>query len=99
NTTRARTHRTPAKPNKKPEPTPPPTEYTPDGIPKTGAASVIVVDANNSQIMYEKNANEVRAAASTQKLLTALIIAERGLLDQPVAVQTIDTMADPVKLN
>src|SRR5213082_2950000 len=97
--TRARSHRTHAKPKQTPESTPAPTEYTPDGIPKTGAASVIVVDANNGQIMYEKNADAVRAAASTQKLLTALIIAERGLLDQPVAVQTIDTMADPVKLN
>src|SRR5881398_2825957 len=97
--TRARSHRTHARPKETPESTPAPTEYTPDGIPKTGAASVIVVDANSGQIMYEKNADAVRAAASTQKLLTALIIAERGLLDQPVAVQTIDTMADPVKLN
>src|SRR5438034_10909686 len=97
--TRARSHRTHAKPKEKPESTPAPTEYTPDGIPKTGAASVIVVDANSGQIMYEKNADAVRAAASTQKLLTALIIAERGLLDQPVAVQTLDTMADPVNLN
>jgi len=97
--TRARSHRTHAKPKQTPESTPAPTEYTPDGIPKTGAASVIVVDANNGQILYEKNADEVRAAASTQKLLTALIVAEHGFLDQPVTVQTVDTMADPVKLN
>src|SRR5207237_9433025 len=50
-------------------------------------------------ILYEKNADEVRAAASTQKLLTALIVAEHGFLDQPVTVQAVDTMADPVKLN
>src|SRR5207248_4256138 len=97
--TRARSHRTHAKPKQTPESTPAPTEYTPDGIPKTGAASVIVVDANNGQILYEKNADEVRAAASTQKLLTALIVAERGSLDQPVTVQHVDTLADPVKLN
>src|SRR5438477_8999537 len=97
--TRARSHRKHAKPKETPESTPAPTEYTPNGIPKTGAASVIVVDANNGQILYEKNADEVRAAASTQKLLTALIIAEHGFLDQPVVVQTIDTMAEPVKLN
>jgi len=48
--TRARSHRTHAKPKEKPESTPAPTEYTPDGIPKTGAASVIVVDANSGQI-------------------------------------------------
>jgi D-alanyl-D-alanine carboxypeptidase (penicillin-binding protein 5/6) len=57
------------------------------------------VDANNGQTLYEKNPDEIRAAASTQKLLTALIIAERGFLDQPVTVQTVDTMAEPVKLN
>jgi serine-type D-Ala-D-Ala carboxypeptidase (penicillin-binding protein 5/6) len=81
------------------ERTPAPTDYTPDGIPKTNAASVIVVDANTGKTLYEKNADQIRAPASTQKLLTALIVAERGFLDQPVTVQQIDTMADPVKLN
>src|SRR6266567_4169910 len=97
--TRARSHRTHAKPKETPESFPAPTEYTPEGIPKTGAASVIVVDANTGQTLYEKNADQTRAAASTQKLLTALIVSERGFLDQPVTVQQIDTMADPVKLN
>jgi len=75
------------------------TEYTPDGIPKTTAASVIVVDANTGQTLYEKNADQIRAPASTQKLLTGLIVAEHGFLDQPVTVQPVDTLADPVKLN
>jgi len=75
------------------------TEYTPEGIPKTSAASVIVVDANTGKILYEKNPDQVRPPASTQKLLTALIVAESGFLDRPVTVQPIDTMADPVKLN
>jgi D-alanyl-D-alanine carboxypeptidase (penicillin-binding protein 5/6) len=74
-------------------------EYTSDGIPKTGAASVIVVNANTGQTLYEKNPDQIRAPASTQKLLTALIIAESGFLDRPVTVQKIDTMAEPVKLN
>jgi len=97
--THIRARRTHPKPKQTPESTPAPAEYAPDGIPKTGAASVIVVDANTGQTLYEKNADDVRAAASTQKLLTALIIAEHGFLDQPVVVQTIDTMAEPVKLN
>ena len=97
--TRARSHRTHAKPKQTPESAPAPTEFTPEGIPKTGAASVIVVDAHSGQTLYEKNADQIRAAASTQKLLTALIVAERGFLDQPVTVQPIDTMAEPVKLN
>jgi D-alanyl-D-alanine carboxypeptidase (penicillin-binding protein 5/6) len=40
----------------------------------------------------------VRQAASTQKLLTALIVAETGFLDRPVTVQSVDGMCDPVKL-
>src|SRR6478609_3303762 len=70
----------------------------PDSIPKTSAASVIIVDANSGRILYEKNPDQVRQAASTQKLLTALIVAETGFLDRPVTVQSVDTMCDPVKL-
>ena len=69
------------------------------GVPNTGARSVMMIDARSGQILYEKNADETRAAASTQKLLTALIIAEHGFLDRPVTVEAIDTLAEPVKLN
>ena len=69
---------------------------TSGGVPSTGAKSVMMVDARTGQTLYEKNADEIRQAASTQKLLTALIIAEHGLLDQPVRVESIDTMAEPV---
>jgi len=93
--THARSHRARTKSKETPEP---PTEYTPEGIPKTTAASVIVVDANNGRILYEKNADQVRVPASTQKLLTALIVAETGFLDRPVTVQSVDTMCEPVKL-
>src|SRR5205823_12291135 len=91
----ARSHRSRAKSKDTPDTIPAPTEFTPDGIPKTSAASVIVVDANNGRILYEKNADQVRVPASTQKLLTALIVAETGFLDRPVTVQSVDTMCDP----
>lgn len=68
-------------------------------VPKTRAAAVLVQDARSGQILYEKNADAPRAAASTQKLLTALIVAEDGFLDQPVVVKTVDTQAEPVRLN
>lgn len=67
--------------------------------PTTRAASVMVIDARSGEIFYEKNADAPRAAASTQKLLTALIVAERGFLDRPVTVEPVDTLAEPVKLN
>jgi D-alanyl-D-alanine carboxypeptidase (penicillin-binding protein 5/6) len=97
--THAQSHRKRAKAKEGEESIPAPTEFTPEGIPKTSAASVLVVDANTGKILYEKNADQVRPAASTQKLLTALIVAESGFLDRQVTVQPTDTMADPVKLN
>jgi serine-type D-Ala-D-Ala carboxypeptidase (penicillin-binding protein 5/6) len=68
-------------------------------IPRTRAVSVLVEDARTGEVLYEKNADAQRAAASTQKLLTALIVAEEGYLDQQVTVQTVDTLAEPVRLN
>ena len=96
---RGSSHRKRAKAKESEESIPAPTEFTPEGIPKTSAASVIVVDANNGKILYEKNPDQIRPAASTQKLLTALIVAETGFLDRQVTVQSVDTMCDPVKLN
>jgi serine-type D-Ala-D-Ala carboxypeptidase (penicillin-binding protein 5/6) len=94
----ARSRRARAKSKETPDTIPAPTGFTPEGIPKTSAASVMVVDANTGKILYEKNADQVRPPASTQKLLTALIVAETGFLDRPVTVQSIDGMCDPVKL-
>jgi D-alanyl-D-alanine carboxypeptidase (penicillin-binding protein 5/6) len=68
-------------------------------VPRTRAVSVLVEDARTGEVLYEKNADAQRAAASTQKLLTALVIAEEGYLDQRVTVQTVDTLAEPVRLN
>src|SRR4029077_13270762 len=68
-------------------------------VPTVDARSGMIIDAHTGGVLYEKNADESRPAASTQKLLTALIIAERGYLDQTVRVEAIDTMCEPVKLN
>ncbi len=67
--------------------------------PRTKAVSVLVEDARTGEVLYEKNADARRAAASTQKLLTALIVAEEGYLDKRVTVQKVDTLAEPVRLN
>jgi len=97
--THAASHRKRAKEKETEESIPAPTEYTPEGIPKTSAASAIVVDANSGKILYEKNADQTRVPASTQKLLTALVVAESGFLERTVTVQVVDTLAEPVKLN
>src|SRR5689334_7922078 len=75
------------------------TQTVPGSIPRTSANSVIVVDVASGQVLYEKNADAIRAPASTTKLLTGLIVAEAGNLDRPVTVQQTDTFAEPVKLN
>jgi len=69
------------------------------GIPVTRAASVLVTDPNSARTLYEKNADERRPPASTQKLLTALLIVQAGNLDKPVRVQMVDTLAEPVMLH
>ncbi len=62
------------------------------------AASAILFDANTGKVLYKKNENAQRAVASTQKLLTALIIAEAGDLSRPVVIAQSDTLASPTKL-
>ena len=84
---------------RKAEPVTPPPGSVSKIAPNTRAAAVMVIDARTGEIFYEKNADAPRAAASTQKLLTALIVAERGFLDRSVTVVPVDTMAEPVKLN
>jgi len=83
---------------KRPAPPPEP-EFLPGGIPATRAAAVMVIDARTGEVLYEKNADERRAPASTQKLLTALVVAEGGYLDQPITILPSDTYAEPTKLN
>jgi len=92
-----RTHRSTAKSRESEEPIP--TQTVPGSVPKTGASSIIVINVSNGQVLYEKNPDQIRAPASTTKLLTGLIVAESGSLDRPVTVAQVDTFAEPVKLN
>ncbi|MDB6150072.1 MAG: Serine-type D-Ala-D-Ala carboxypeptidase [Chthoniobacter sp.] len=68
------------------------------GPPTIHAAAAIVLDAQTGKVLFEYNADEARAVASTQKLLTGLIIAEEGGLDESVEVEASDTYAEPSKL-
>ena len=66
--------------------------------PIISAECAILFDANTGRVIYKKNENERRAVASTQKLLTALIIAESGDLSAPVVIDKSDMLATPTKL-
>jgi len=48
------------------------------GEPGVSAKAAILVDANTGRVLYEKNADERRAIASTTKLMTALVVAEQA---------------------
>ena len=86
-------------PNPDPAPEAVAPEIDPAGkTPRTRAQSVLVADAVTGHVLYEKNADEQRPPASTQKLLTALVIMESGDLGQKVRVQESDTQVEPVKL-
>lgn len=58
----------------------------------------MVIDALTGRELFQKNATEKRPVASTQKLLTSLIICESGNLDRTVIAADYDTKAEPTKL-
>lgn len=70
-------------------PTPPP--------PVVGQ-SAIVVDVASGRVLYAKNADQPRAVASTQKLITALCVLDAGNIDKPVVVEASDGNCEPTKL-
>jgi D-alanyl-D-alanine carboxypeptidase (penicillin-binding protein 5/6) len=66
--------------------------------PQIHGASAILVDVKSGRVLFHKNSRDRRAVASTQKLLTALIVAEEGNLWQTVVIKPEDTSAAPTKL-
>ena len=70
----------------------------PAGAPGLYAQSAIMIDARTGEVLFQKNADERRVPASTQKLLTALLITRRGHLDAPVTIMPEDTRVEPTRL-
>ena len=66
--------------------------------PEIIGTSAIVLDNFTGEVLYEKDADERRPIASTQKLLSALLVAEAGNLDQMVAVAATDPAVDAANL-
>jgi len=70
----------------------------PADAPRTAASSAIMIDARSGAVLYMKNPDIRRPVASTQKLLTALILAQDGNLDSPERVIPTDCQVEPTKL-
>ena len=68
-------------------------------VPEITAKSAILVDANTGKVLYTKNDTVQRPVASTQKLITALIVAESGNLEQKVQIEATDTNCEPTNIN
>lgn len=65
--------------------------------PAVTAERVIVVDPESGDVLAEKNADRRDPVASTQKLLTALLVIEAGGLDEIVTIEKEDSDCAPVK--
>lgn len=68
-------------------------------VPEITAKSAILLDANTGKVLYTKNDTAQRPVASTQKLLTALIVAESGDLEKNVKIESSDTNCEPTNIN
>ena len=67
-------------------------------MPSARAESLIIIDANTGETLAQKNADIRRAVASTQKLLTALVVLDHGSINRQVVIQPEDTRVEPSKL-
>jgi len=55
----------------------------------------LVMDAATGAVLHEKGADVETAVASTQKLLTALLVIEKGGLDEEFEILREDTLVEP----
>ncbi|MFN3431260.1 MAG: D-alanyl-D-alanine carboxypeptidase family protein [Candidatus Sericytochromatia bacterium] len=54
--------------------------------PGVTAAAAIVLDGDSGQVLWERNAHQRRAMASTTKIMTSLLAVESGRLDETVTI-------------
>ena len=90
---------TPRKPVKAADPDEDDEPVKPGGPPRVHAISAILIDAKTGKVLHAVNPDAPRAVASTQKLMTALLVAEAGDADHIVKIERVDTLAEPSKLD
>jgi len=72
--------------------------FTATSTPSIRAASYLLIDAHSGRHLASRNATIPRAVASTQKLVTALVVLDAGNLDKPVRVLASDVKVEPTCL-
>ena len=70
----------------------------PSGAPDLHARHAIMIEARTGRTIYQKFADSRVQVASTQKLVTALLLLERGNLDQRFVITRADCAVEPTKL-
>lgn len=68
------------------------------GAPQIRAESYLLIDARTGAHLASRGIEVKRAVASTQKLLTALVVIDAGNLDRQVRVSSLDVQVEPTKL-
>jgi serine-type D-Ala-D-Ala carboxypeptidase (penicillin-binding protein 5/6) len=68
------------------------------GAPAIRAASYLLVDVASGVPLVAHNADTIRGVASTQKIITALVVLDAGNLDKRVTIQSTDVNVEPTRL-
>jgi D-alanyl-D-alanine carboxypeptidase (penicillin-binding protein 5/6) len=87
-------------------PMPPPMANGSDGrfikaaasAPSIRASSYLLCDATTGVPIVARNADTQRAVASTQKIITAMVVLDHGNLDDKVVIQSSDVNVEPTRL-
>ncbi len=66
--------------------------------PAIRAESYLLIDARTGAQLASRNADQRRAVASTQKLVTALVVLDAGNLDRQLTVTSSDIQVEPTRL-
>ena len=86
------------KPTPAPVPAPVPVPLAPGELP-LAARSVMLLDIRTGDVLYEKAPDEMQYPASATKILTALLVLEKGDLDGNVIIEPEDTKVEASALN
>lgn len=66
--------------------------------PAISAPRAIVIDYESGRVLFQKNADAKCAVASTQKLITALCVLDKGNVQKKFTIAKSDTWVEPTKL-